>query len=111
MIMLTLKQEVTIVARTLKEAEELYKKYRRSVPLGVKSEFIDDSIEVTGTEEFDTPPADSASHRYKNNKASAQIAKLEAGGASYDARRVLSTSVPPLKELNKPDFEPGQDIF
>lgn len=111
MIKLTLKQEVTIAARNLKEAEELYKKYLRAVPPKIKSEFIKDSIEVTGTEEFDTPPPLSSSHKYKNNKASAQIARLEAGGASYDTRHVISTNVPPLKELNKPDIEPGQDIL
>lgn len=111
MIKLMLKQELTISARNLAEAEALYKTHLSQTPIGIKIQLTEDEITHSGTEEFDLPPADSASHKYKNVKAASQIARLEVGGASYDKRHVISTSVPPLKELNKPDFEPGQDLF
>jgi len=44
--------------------------------------------------------------------ASARLNNVLAGGASYDQRTVLSTSVPPLEELNKEGLpELGKDIL
>lgn len=43
---------------------------------------------------------------------STRMNALLVGGASYDRRTVISTSVPPLEELNREGLvEPGEDIL